>query len=145
MALSKSSCFLMSASTLSRLSPLSSLARKASRAAIQFSACSQSLLKSCRGASQQGAGAPHPGPPPGPLTRAPQYLQLQALVQHHAALHPGLLQAGPLPVQGLQLLLHLGAGVVAPQQQLLAELLEGLEGPGAGVDLGAVLLEDEGT
>lgn len=46
MALSKSSCFLIRASTLSRESPLSSLARKASRAAIQFSACSQSLLKS---------------------------------------------------------------------------------------------------
>lgn len=47
-ALSKSSCFLMRASTLSRESPLSSLLRKASRAAIQFSACSQSLLKSCK-------------------------------------------------------------------------------------------------
>ena len=68
------------------------------------------------------------------------YLELQALVQHHAALHPGLLQAGPLAVQGLQLLLDLGAGVVAPRQQLLAELLEGLEGSGTGVDLSAVLL-----
>ncbi len=47
-ALSKSSCFLMRASTLSRESPLSSLAKKASRAAIQFSACSQSRLNSCR-------------------------------------------------------------------------------------------------
>lgn len=52
MALSKSSCFLMRASTLSRESPLSSLARKASRAAIQFSACSQSLLKSYMGTKE---------------------------------------------------------------------------------------------
>lgn len=45
-ALSKSSCFLMSASTLSKESPLSSVFRKASRAAIQFSACSQSRWNS---------------------------------------------------------------------------------------------------
>ena len=72
-----------------------------------------------------------------------RYLELQALVQHHAALHPGLLQAGPLAVQGLQLLLDLRAGVVAPGQQLLAELLESLEGPGTGIDLSAVFLQRE--
>lgn len=68
------------------------------------------------------------------------YLQLQALVQHHAALHPGLLQVRPLLLQGLQPLLDVAAGVVASHQQLLAKLLKGLEGSRAGVDLRAVLL-----
>lgn len=140
MALSKSSCFLMSASTLSKESPLSSLARKASRAAIQFSACSQSLLKSCRWWGQVGLGANTAPSAPSPADGG--YLELQALVQHHAALHPGLLQVGALVVQGVQLLLDLRASVVAPHQQLLAKLLKSLEGSGPSVDLGPVLLEE---
>lgn len=69
------------------------------------------------------------------------YLQLQALVQHHAALHPSLLQVGPLLLQGLQSLLDVAAGVVASDQQLLAKLLKGLEGSRASVDLRPVLLQ----
>ena len=71
------------------------------------------------------------------------HLQLQALVQHHPALHPGLLQVGPLAVQRLQLLLDLRAGVVPAGQQLLPKLLKGLEGARTGIDLSAVLLEKE--
>lgn len=70
-------------------------------------------------------------------------LELQALVEHHAPLDPGLLQVGPLVVQGLQLLLDLRTGVVASCQQLLAKLLKGLESARTGVDLSTVLLERE--
>lgn len=70
------------------------------------------------------------------------YLQLQALVQHHAALHPGFLKVGPLLLQGLQPLLDVTASIVASHKQLLAKLLEGLEGSGASVDLCTVLLRE---
>lgn len=69
------------------------------------------------------------------------HLQLQTLIQHHPALHPGLLQVRPLAVQSLQFLLDLRTGVVTTCQQLLPKLLEGLEGSSTGVDLGPVLLQ----
>ena len=70
------------------------------------------------------------------------HLELQALVQHHAPLHPGLFQVSTLTVQSLQLLLDLWAGVVSPRQQLLAKLLEGLEGASPGINLGTMFLEE---
>lgn len=75
--------------------------------------------------------------------RRTDYLELQALVQHHAPLNPGLLQVGTLPVQSLQLLLDLRTGIVTSGQQLLAELFEGLEGSGASVDLRPVFLKKQ--
>lgn len=143
MALSKSSCFLMRASTLSKESPLSSLARKASRAAIQFSACSQSRLNSYRKRPKNANCWKH-------VLFLRSYvvnlvfadLQLQTLVKHHPALNPGLLQVGSLPVESLQLLLDLRAGVVATCKQLLSKLLEGLESACTSINLSAVLLCD---
>lgn len=69
-------------------------------------------------------------------------LQLQALVQHHPALNPGLLQVGTLPVKSLQLLFDLRARVMPTSEQLLSKLLKGLEGSCTSIDLSAVFLHN---
>lgn len=73
------------------------------------------------------------------------YLQLQALVQHHAALHPGLLQVRALLVQETQLLPDLRAGIVPVGQQLLPTLLKCLEGASPGINFCPVFLPRGGT
>lgn len=69
------------------------------------------------------------------------HLQLQALIQHHPTLHPGLLQVRPLTVQSLQFLLDLRTGIVTTCEQLLPKLLKGLEGSSTGINLSPVLLQ----
>lgn len=68
------------------------------------------------------------------------HLQFEALVQHHPALDPGLLQVCALLLQNIQFLLDLGAGVVPMGQQLLPKLLECLESASPGVNFRPVLL-----
>lgn len=62
------------------------------------------------------------------------------MVQLDATLDPGALELLPGLVELLEFFLDLGARVVVGVEELLAELLEGVEGAGTRVDFRAVLL-----
>ena len=68
------------------------------------------------------------------------HLQLQALVQHHPALHPGLLQVCTLLIENIEFLLDLWAGIVPVGQQLLPKLLKCLESASPGINFCPVFL-----
>ena len=68
------------------------------------------------------------------------YLQFKALIQHHPALSPGLLQTCTLPIENIQFLLDLWAGIVPMSQQLLPKLLKCLESASPGINFRSVLL-----
>lgn len=72
------------------------------------------------------------------------YLQFKALIQHHPALNPGLLQVCTLLVKNIKFLLDLRAGIVSMSQQLLSKLLKCLESASPGIDFCPVFLPKGG-
>ena len=72
------------------------------------------------------------------------YLQFKALIQHHPALNPGLLQVCTLLVKNIKFLLDLRAGIVSVSQQLLSKLLKCLESASPGIDFCPVFLPKGG-
>lgn len=73
------------------------------------------------------------------------HLQLQALIQHHPALHPCFLQVCTFLIEDVKFLLDLRAGIVPMSQQLLPKLLKCLESASPGVNFCPVFLPRGGN